>query len=444
MRSTSVGRKDAGDGGRIASAGGMRAARRTERAAPRSAASNDTPHRESHEPTGHDVLERREPEVLAIEVHHARAHAPPREEAQRRCDQRDERDQLAVVQRELAVAPPERFEHRDLAALLRDEPRQHDGEQERRDTQEDRGEEAPHRLQLLQLVGDEPVRCLLGARHCAEPAVRSEHPIDRLRHASLVRAARERQHHVVERALHPERRGDQRAPREEHTEQLVVGHDRTRRHGVHELGRHDLADHTQEEASLVHDDGELVPRPQPVRLRERVGQRDLVEAPWLRQSPPQHVQVDEVRAVVVGERNETTGDEAHRPALPQRAPCAELHGHVGDHTGVERGDTWDTRELLGDTLRRALEGGEEVREPLFGVGARHRELQRSQRALHRDERRDTAGDDRGDRQELRAQLQDVPQQLPVEHAEHRVSSYPRAAATGCATTNAVVEIRMTG
>ena len=50
----------------------------------------------------------------------------------------DQRDEQQVMPRDAAVREAERLEHRDLRALEKHEPRDHDVDEERRDREEDR------------------------------------------------------------------------------------------------------------------------------------------------------------------------------------------------------------------------------------------------------------------------------------------------------------------
>ena len=78
-------------------------------------------------------------------------------------------DQLEVVQADRAVAVAERLEHRDLRALVADQARQHDVEQEGGDAEEDRrARSSPSLRSCVELVVEEAVRQLLVAAERAE------------------------------------------------------------------------------------------------------------------------------------------------------------------------------------------------------------------------------------------------------------------------------------
>ena len=129
----------AGASGRIASAGGSVTARRTAPSAPTAAAPSATATPLDDDPRGQVVGEDREVEELRVDRRHARGpSARPRPMPSRLPRAADEQAPLDEVPADLGVRVAERLERGDLLALDRDEPRQHDVEQERRDRQEDR------------------------------------------------------------------------------------------------------------------------------------------------------------------------------------------------------------------------------------------------------------------------------------------------------------------
>ena len=101
-RSTRLRRYRAGGSGRIASAGGMRTARRTADCAPSAATARLTITDRTATPIGEVVVEGREPEELVVEADHARAEPGAGRDAGQRARSGDGQRPLDVVPGQLA------------------------------------------------------------------------------------------------------------------------------------------------------------------------------------------------------------------------------------------------------------------------------------------------------------------------------------------------------
>src|SRR5215472_2963788 len=108
--------------------------------------------------------------------------------------------------RELAIRIAQRLQSGDLLALKSQRPSERDVQNEGRDTQEDDRNQKPKRLQLSELVFERPLRDLQRSRDSTTPAIRLDETIeDRDRVIDRCPPC-EVERHVVETALHLERR----------------------------------------------------------------------------------------------------------------------------------------------------------------------------------------------------------------------------------------------
>ena len=194
----------------------------------------------------------------------------PAENPERGAKQRDSDRPRDIMPADLAVGVAQRLESGDLFALHGNQPGQHDVQQERRHAQKDRRDDEPHRLELRELVLDEPIRQLIGTGNRAETAVAGEDSIDGGNRFGLRRPAHHRERRVVERAFHVERRGQCSLFHPEDAESRVVRHDLARTDRVNVFGRQRDADDPQIAPASVDRGGDLVAWPKPVREGERL------------------------------------------------------------------------------------------------------------------------------------------------------------------------------
>ena len=104
-------------------------------------------------------LEQQEGEavVFHIELRHAPAEPYPRRTPDQHTCRGDHGDQLEIVSDDVPVPVTEGFQQPDAGALDRDQPRNHDIDQEGRHQQEDGRQHPPHGRQLVDLAGHEGV-----------------------------------------------------------------------------------------------------------------------------------------------------------------------------------------------------------------------------------------------------------------------------------------------
>jgi hypothetical protein len=189
------------------------------------------------------------------------------------------------VHEDLAVVVAERLERRDLTALELHEAREHDVEQERRDQQEERRELRRHVLELPELLGEEVVRELSIATVRAEPAVATEHLVDAVDDGSLVGSGHDREHRLVEGALHVERRLRGVAAHPDHRAFLRVHRDLARAEHDHELRREPHPHHAHLAPHPADHERDAGTAAEAVRFGERVREHHLVVAAFLREPP---------------------------------------------------------------------------------------------------------------------------------------------------------------
>ena len=147
-RSTTLRRYRAGVSGRIASAGGMRTARRTADCAPSAATARLTITDSDGDADRQMKVEGREPEELVVEANHARAEPGAGRDAGQRARSGDHERPLDVVPGQLPIRVSERLERGDLRALQRQRARQRDVQDEGRDAEEDGGRDEAEGLEL--------------------------------------------------------------------------------------------------------------------------------------------------------------------------------------------------------------------------------------------------------------------------------------------------------
>ena len=195
--------------------------------------------------------EQQERKVIEIGVEPRVVQAEPvaEEPAEQHADGADAERQARVVPGDVAVGVAKSLQQADLAALDRDQPAEHHVREERRHGQEDGGQDRGQRAVLVDLAHQEPVRQLVCTRVGADAAVAREDAIHALDDRVRIRAAQQREAHVVERAVEVEGGLQRLVSHPQHAETPVVRHQRARPDGVHVLRRQGDADDRADRAT---------------------------------------------------------------------------------------------------------------------------------------------------------------------------------------------------
>ena len=186
VRSTSAGRKFAGGSGRIASAGGSFAARRTALKTPSSAAPTPDSERQHHRRAIEPEIQVRKAKEEVVHLYEPMAQRHAAQRADRRSAHHHHERKLQVVQDDLPVRKTKRFEDGDLLALESQQPRQHRVGHERRDAQEHDRETDGERLQDANFVRDPDVRGMIRPAIGPASAVGFEQAVQLRDHRSAV------------------------------------------------------------------------------------------------------------------------------------------------------------------------------------------------------------------------------------------------------------------
>jgi hypothetical protein len=306
------------------------------------------------------------------------------------------------VRGDFAVRISQCLERGNLLALHGDEAREHDIEQECRHAEENRRDDDSHRLKLRQLVLDEPVGQLIGARHGAQASVAGEETVDRRHRLRLGRASHQRERRVVERAFHVERRGKRAMLHPEDAEPRVVRHDFARANRVDVFRRQRDADDAQLTPAAVDGRADAVAGQEPVREGEPLAGEHLVHR--FRPPPPAEKRLVQNRLLARGNRDEPSRGGFDHPGNVER----DIHDDACRHPR----DARDGGKVVSHAERRALDHDEHVGKAEPVVVGSLGEPHRVEGAEIRDEHRDTGRDDQADRQPLAAGVPEVTQELP--------------------------------
>ena len=319
------------------------------------------------------------------------AHRRPEDHAEEDTGHADCERELEIVPADRAVAVTQRLERGDLRPLQRQRARQRDVQDEGGDGHEDQRQHEAERLELRHLVGHHPVRDLQRARDRATPAVRFEDPVEARDDVFGGCARSQREHDVVEAALHVKRGGQRLLVHPEDAVAPVVGHHFAWPDAVDVLGRERDADNRQVAEASVEDRRHVIAQLQLVGDHEAFAGEHLVGTSALDPSAsPQEQIVDE---------RPTIGRDRHEHACRRLIEVREVQRDAGDDARFDGRHVRDRRDLRGDAQRRPLERAEDVPEslplvvhvarPQEGIGVRqvhdvHRDAGRDH---HRDRER---------------------------------------------------------
>ena len=211
--------------------------------------------------------------------------------------------------------------------------------------QEDEREDEAEGLELRQLVVERPGRELQRSRMAPRPpygsSSRSSPAIDVVRR----RAARQRQRHVVEAALHVEGARQRPALHPEDAEAAVVGHELARPDAVDVLRRQRDADDGQRAPPAVDDRRDAVAGTEAVRLDEDLAGQHFVGPRRVDPAPRRKEHVVERRLAAIG------GIEISRPVAGSSSP-----GTSSVTSATTRVSTRDHARECGDAVAASRSG----------------------------------------------------------------------------------------
>jgi hypothetical protein len=196
-------------------------------------------------------VEDRELEVQFVEIDHHAPEAGAGRDPEEPSEDGDHQRPLDVVPADRGIRIAERFERRDLDALHGERARHRHVQQERRDAEEDRGDQEAEGLEPVDLAAEHPVRGLQPAGHGPQPAPGLEQPVEAGHDFVLGGARHHPEGEVVESALHVESGGQGTPLHPGDAVAPVVGEELARWHHVDVLGRERVAHDAQQAAAAV-------------------------------------------------------------------------------------------------------------------------------------------------------------------------------------------------
>jgi hypothetical protein len=372
-------------------------------------------HRGSGEDTqGHAEEQHRKAKEGVVEADDEIAHHRAEDAADHYSHQSNRERPLEIVPADRPVVVAKRFERCDLRPLQRERAGQRDVEDEGRHHHENQWQHEPERLQLRQLVLHRPVRQLQRARNRAEATVRLQNAVDARDDLIGRRARRDRQHDVVEAALHVEGGGERLLVHPENRKAFVVGHQLARPDAVDELRRQRDADDGELAQTSVQHGRHLVAELELVGDHEAFAGEHFIAAAAFDPAPtPQEEIVDE-RPPVRGNR--------HEPAAGRFVEAFEVERHVGDHACLDRRDIGNRPNLVGHPQWCPFQRREHVAESLLLVVRVTRPVQRVEGREVHDVHRHAGRDDHRDRKRLALHRQQVAPEFPVERGDSHVTT----------------------
>ncbi|MGY4307577.1 hypothetical protein ACVIJ6_004820 [Bradyrhizobium sp. USDA 4369] len=271
-----------------------------------------------------------------------------------------------------------------------------------------------HHLLLVQLVLEKPVRRLVAPRDRANRPIGLEQPVELLDDGLCIGPRCQRDHRVVERALHVEGGLGRAAVDPQDRIEAIVRNRQSRTHRIDIFRRERDAGDPERLQPAVEQHADLVARLDAIGIRKglvdrgaaRVARRGRRAAAQMQ--PRQRLvtgaaERDEARRHRLRRGGRVDDDLAHDPRLSRQ--------NAGD--GVEAGD---------QRQRRALQGDEDLRKPRLCIELLAASAQRLIGGDRADEHGDTRRNQQGDGDHLPAHGADIAPELAVEQAHHVTSS----------------------
>ena len=256
--------------------------------------------------------------------------------------------------RELPIAKG--FEGCDLLALHRDDAMQHDMQQEGCHTQEHHRNDHASHTDAVELVLDRPMGQLQVARDRAPAPIRHQQVVKLLDHPFDLRTRSQQQGDVVEAAFHVECSTERPAAHPEHPKAGVVGDHLAGANRIDVFRRQSHADYLEIAPPAVENRADRVPGPEPVGLREALGDDCLVR--------PSRIDIAALHQHDIVHDLSLALGNGHQAARGRLGKPFHIQCHVENDPRLSLCHARDCRDAVSKRQWRALQGREDVPEAL--------------------------------------------------------------------------------